>query len=152
MAVKPIPDGYHSVTPYLAIRDAAKALEFYQKALGAEEVLRMPRPDGGIAHAEIRIGDSMIMLADEYPDMDFLGPQTRGGATSTLMIYTENVDALFKRAIDAGATEVRPLKDEFYGDRVGSVRDPFGHVWHLATHKEDLTPEEMQARMEKERP
>jgi PhnB protein len=148
MAVKPIPDGYHSVTPYLAVRNAAKAIEFYQKALGAQEVLRMPTPDGGIAHAEIKIGDSVVMMADEHPDIDFLGPQSRGGATSALMVYVEDVDAQFKKAVDAGATVTRPLKDEFYGDRVGSVRDPFGHVWHLATHKEDLTPEEMQARME----
>jgi PhnB protein len=148
MTVKPIPDGYHSVTPYLAIRNATAALAFYQKAFGAQELLRMPKPDGGIAHAEIKIGDSIIMLADEHPEMDFVGPETRGGATSTLMIYVEDVDAQFKRALEAGATQVRELKDEFYGDRAGSVRDPFGHMWHLATHKEDLTPEEIQKRIE----
>ncbi len=147
MAVKPIPDGYHSVTPYLAIRNASAALEFYKKAFGATELLRMPTPDGKVAHAEIRIGDSIIMMADEYPDMDFVGPETRGGATTTLMLYVEDVDAQFRKAIDAGAVETRPLKDEFYGDRVGSLRDPFGHMWHIATHKEDLTPEEIQKRM-----
>ncbi|HEY0592598.1 MAG TPA: VOC family protein [Thermoanaerobaculia bacterium] len=152
MAVKPIPDGYHSVTPYLAVRNAAAALEFYKKAFGAEELLRMPAPDGKIAHAEIRIGDSIVMLADEHPDMDFVGPQTRGGATSTLMIYVEDVDARFKSAIDAGATVTRPLKDEFYGDRAGSLRDPFGHVWLIATHKEDVTPEQMEERMKAARP
>lgn len=148
MAVKPIPDGYHSVTPYLALRNASAALEFYKKAFGATELLRMPRPDGGVAHAEIKIGDSIVMLADEYADMDFVGPETRGGATSTLMVYVEDVDSQFKRAIDAGATQIRPLSDEFYGDRVGAVRDPFGHIWHLATHKEDLTPDQIQKRME----
>ena len=148
MAVKPIPEGYHSVTPYLAIRNASAALDFYQKAFGAQEMFRMPSPDGKIGHAEIKIGDSMIMLADEHADMDFFGPETRGGVTANIMLYVEDVDAQFKRALDAGAKEIRPLKDEFYGDRMGTVKDPFGHVWHLATHKEDVSPEEMQKRME----
>lgn len=147
MTVKPIPEGYHSVTPYLAVRNASAALDFYQKAFGATELMRMPDDKGKISHAEIRIGDSPIMLADEHPDIDFLGPESRGGTTVGILIYTEDVDALFRRALEAGATEVRPLKDEFYGDRMGTVRDPFGHVWHLATHKEDLSPEEMEERM-----
>lgn len=147
MSVKPIPEGYHSVTPYLAVRNATAALEFYQKAFGATELMRMADDRGKIGHAEIRIGDSPIMLADEHPDIDFLGPESRGGSTVSIMVYTEDVDALFRRALEAGATEVRPLKDEFYGDRVGSVRDPFGHIWHLATHKEDVPPEEIEARM-----
>lgn len=147
MSVKPIPEGYHSVTPYLAVRNASAALEFYQKAFGATELMRMEDDKGKIGHAEIKIGDSPIMLADEHPEIEFLGPASRGGSTVNIMVYTEDVDALFRRALEAGATEVRPLKDEFYGDRMGTVRDPFGHVWHLATHKEDVSPEEMEARM-----
>ena len=147
MSVKPIPEGYHTVTPYLAVRNASAALDFYQKAFGATELMRMEDDKGKIGHAEIKIGDSPIMLADEHPEIEFLGPQSRGGSTVNIMVYTEDVDALFRRALDAGATEVRPLKDEFYGDRMGTVRDPFGHVWHLATHKEDVSPEEMEARM-----
>jgi PhnB protein len=147
MSVKPIPEGYHSVTPYLAVRNASTALDFYQKAFGAIELMRMPDDQGRVAHAEIKIGDSPIMLADEHPELDFLGPESRGGSSVALLIYTEDVDALFRRALEAGATEVRPLKDEFYGDRMGTVRDPFGHVWHLSTHKEDVSPEEMEERM-----
>ena len=147
MSVKPIPEGYHSVTPYLAVRGGSAALEFYKKAFGATELMRMPDDDGKIRHAEIKIGDSPIMLADEHPDIDFLGPASRGGSTVNIMLYTEDVDALFRRALEAGATEIRPLKDEFYGDRTGTVRDPFGHIWHLSTHKEDVSPEEMEARM-----
>jgi PhnB protein len=147
MSVKPIPEGYHSVTPYLAVRNASAALEFYQKAFGATELMRMVDDEGKIGHAEIKIGDSPIMLADEHPEIDFLGPESRGGSTAAILIYTEDVDAFFRRALETGATEVRPLKDEFYGDRMGTVRDPFGHVWHLATHKEDVSPEEMEERM-----
>jgi PhnB protein len=151
MSVKPIPEGYHSVTPYLAVRNASAALDFYQKAFGATELMRMPDDQGRVAHAEIKIGDSPIMLADEHPELDFLGPESRGGSSVGLLIYTEDVDALFRRAMEAGATEVRPLKDEFYGDRTGTVRDPFGHVWHLSTHKEDVSPEEMEERMKSQR-
>ena len=145
--VKPIPDGYHTATPYLSIRGAAAAIEFYKKAFGAKEMLRYPMPDGKIGHAEIKIGNSPIMLADEHPEMDFRGPQSRGGTTVGMMLYVEDADKWFARAIAAGAKEMRPLKDQFYGDRSGTVTDPFGHVWTIATHKEDVTPEEMHRRM-----
>jgi len=143
---KPIPKGYHSVTPYLIVNHAAEALEFYQRAFGATERMRMPGPDHKIMHAEIQIGDSRIMLADESPDMKCRSPKALGGTTSSLMVYVEDVGALFKSAVKAGATAVRPVQDMFYGDRAGTVSDPFGHVWDLATHKEDLTPEEIQHR------
>ncbi|MCU1266903.1 MAG: uncharacterized protein JWM21_3221 [Acidobacteria bacterium] len=145
-AVKPIPDGYHSVTPYLIIKGAADAIEFYKKAFGATELFRMPQPDGKIGHAEIKIGDSPIMLADEFPDMKYLGPQTLGGSAVSLLIYVEDVDAVFNQAIAAGAEQQRPVEDKFYGDRGGSLVDPFGHVWHIATHTEDISPEEMEKR------
>ena len=144
--VKPIPDGYHSVTPYLVVDGAADAIEFYKKAFGATEVFRMPMGDR-VGHAEIKIGDSHVMLADEFPDMDHLGPKNRGGTTVSLMVYVEDVDAAFPKAIAAGATEKRPLEDQFWGDRMGTLTDPFGHMWSLATHKEDVAPEEMQRRM-----
>ena len=144
--VKPIPDGYHSVTPYLTLDDAAAAIDFYVKAFGAEEVLRMPMGDR-IGHAEVRIGDSHIMLSDEWPDMDKLSPRSRGGATAGLMVYLPDVDAAYRRAIDAGATVERPVEDQFYGDRSGSVKDPFGITWMLSTHVEDVAPEEMGRRM-----
>jgi len=145
-AVKPIPDGYHSITPYLIIKGAADAIEFYKKAFGAAELLRMPQPDGKIGHAEIKIGDSPIMLSDEFPEMKFFGPQTLGGSSVSLLIYVADVDAVFKQAIAAGAQEQRPVEDKFYGDRGGSLVDPFGHVWHIATHTEDISPEEMEKR------
>jgi PhnB protein len=135
-----IPRGYHSVTPYLACKDAAGAIEFYRKAFGAAEVMRMPAPGGKIGHAEIRIGDSRVMLTDEYPEMDFLSPQTRGGTTVHIHVYVRGVDAMVERAVAAGAKLLREVKDQFYGDRSGSVQDPFGHVWHLATHVRDLSP------------
>jgi PhnB protein len=144
--VKPIPEGYHSVTPYLSTREAARALEFYKKAFGAKEIMRMPGPEGKIGHAEIRIGDSRIMVADEHPQMDFLGPQSRGGTTVHLHIYVKDADATAAQAVAAGAKLVRPVQDQFYGDRLGTVEDPFGHVWHLATHKEDLSAAEMRKR------
>jgi PhnB protein len=147
--VKAIPEGYHSVTPYLMLRDAPRAIAFYQEAFGATELYRMPSPDGRIGHAEIQIGDSRIMLADEHPEMGFVGPQTRGGTTVSLMVYVENVDAVFARALKAGAKEQRPVADQFYGDRTGSLEDPFGHVWHIGTHIEDVSAEEMQRRSEK---
>ena len=144
--VKPIPDGYHAVTPYLALGDATKAIDFYKRAFGARERLRMDAPGGKVGHAELVIGDSVIMLADEFAEMEFFGPQTRGGTTVSLHVYVKDCDAAFAKAVAAGATVTQPLRDQFYGDRNGTVRDPFGHVWHLATHKEDLTPAEIRRR------
>ena len=143
MPVKTIPEGYHSVTPYLIVNGGAEAIEFYKKAFGAVELFRMPSPDGKIGHAEIKVGDSPIMLADEYPDMGYKGPQSIGGSPVSLMIYVEDVDTVFKQAVDAGAIVKEALQDKFYGDRMATVVDPFGHRWHLATHKEDVSPEEM---------
>ena len=147
--VKPIPDGYHSVTPYLSVRGASEAIGFYKKALGAKEVMRMPGPDGTIGHAEILIGNSRVMLADEHPQMQFVGPATRGGTTVHLHVYVPDVDKVVAKALTSGARLVRPIKDQFYGDRLGTVEDPFGHVWHLATHKEDLSMKELKKRAEK---
>ena len=144
----PIPEGYHSVTPYLVVDDAAKAIEFYKKAFGAEEKFRMPMGENRIGHAEIKIGDSFVMLADEFPDMGHLGPTSRGGTTVSLLIYVDDVDSAYRTAIDAGAKELRPLENQFWGDRMGSVTDPFGHQWSLATHVEDVSESEMQSRME----
>jgi PhnB protein len=141
-----VPEGYHSVTPYLAVDDGARAIAFYKEAFGATEVMRMPGPGGKIGHAEIRIGDSRIMLADEYPDMGFRSPKTYGGSPVGLHLYVEDVDAVASKARAAGAKELRPVKDQFYGDRTGSFEDPFGHVWHLATRKENLSPDELQRR------
>lgn len=147
MAVKPIPDGYHSVTPGLVVHDGARALEFYKKAFGAEELFRMPMGDK-IGHAEIKIGNSIVMLSDEWSDMGLVGPKNRGGTTVSLMIYVDGVDAAFKRAVDAGGTVEKPVQNEFYGDRSGTLIDPFGHRWTLATHVEDVPPEEMSRRMD----
>jgi PhnB protein len=147
MAIKPIPDGYHSVTPYLMVKNAAKAIDFYVRAFEAKELFRMPDPKGGIGHAEIRIGDSPVMLADEQPEMGYVGPQTLGGAGVSLMIYVDDVDRLFRKAIEAGGKETRAVKDQFYGDRSGTLTDPFGHVWTVATHKEDVSEEEMKRRI-----
>ena len=148
MTVSHIPEGYHSVTPYLIVDGAADAIRFYEAAFGASEELRMPMGDSGkLAHAEIKIGDSHVMLSDQWPDMNLLGPKARGGATASLMIYLEDVDAAFQRAIDAGAAEERPPADQFWGDRMATVVDPFGHRWTLATHVEDVSPEDMQRRM-----
>lgn len=144
--VKPIPDGYHTVTPYLALRDAARAIEFYKKAFGAKEELRIPGPGGKIGHAEIVIGDSHIMLADEHPERGHLGPQSRGGSTVSIMLYLENVDTVIERAVAAGAKLLMPVADQFYGDRMGGLEDPFGQVWYVATHTEDVPAEEMQRR------
>ncbi|HEV8138504.1 MAG TPA: VOC family protein [Pyrinomonadaceae bacterium] len=146
MAVKTIPEGYHSVTPYLIVRGGGDAIEFYKKAFGAVELFRFPSPDGKIGHAEIKIGNSPIMLADEYPDMGYNGPQSIGGSPVSLMIYVDDVDTVFNQAVTAGATVKEALQDKFYGDRIGTVIDPFGHRWHLATHKEDVSMEEMQRR------
>ena len=146
MSVKPIPEGYHSVTPYLIVRGGADAIEFYQKAFGAVELFRFPSPDGKIGHAEIKVGDSPIMLADEFPDMGYNGPESLGGSPVSLMIYVEDVDTVFNQAVQAGAVVKEALQDKFYGDRMGTVTDPFGHRWHLATHKEDVSMEEMERR------
>ena len=145
-SVRAIPEGYHSVTPYLAVDGAARAIEFYKQAFGATEVMRMAAPGGKIGHAEIRIGDSRIMLADEYPDMGFRSPKAYGGSAVGLHLYVEDVDAVARQAVAAGAREVRPVKDQFYGDRTGSFEDPFGHVWHIATRKEELSPDELKRR------
>jgi PhnB protein len=142
----PIPEGYNSVTPYLVVDDAAKAIEFYKKAFGAEEKFRMPMGDR-IGHAEIKIGDSFVMLADEFPEMDHLGPKTRGGTTVSLLVYVNDVDSAYQTAIDAGAQQLRPLENQFWGDRMGSLTDPFGHQWSLATHVEDVSEDEMETRM-----
>jgi PhnB protein len=148
MSVKPIPDGYHTVTPYLIVKGAAQALEFYKQAFGATEVMRHASPDGKIGHAEIKVGDSVIMLADEFPDMGFVGPQTLGGTPVSILLYVEDVDARAGQAVAAGAKVLRPVKDQFYGDRSGTFADPFGHVWTIATHKEDLSDEEIRKRSE----
>jgi PhnB protein len=145
--VSPIPAGYHSVTPYLMVRDAAKALAFYREAFAATELMRFEGPPGRIAHAEVKIGDSHVMLADENPDEGFVGPQALGGAGVSLMLYVDDVDATFARALAAGATSRRPVADQFYGDRVGTLTDPFGHVWSIGTHKEDVSVEEAKRRM-----
>jgi len=144
--VRPIPEGYHSVTPYLIIKNAADAIEFYKKAFGATELFRMDQPDGKIGHAEIKIGDSPIMLSDEFPEMGHRGPQSLGGSPVSIMLYVEDVDAVVNRATIAGAKLDRPVEDKFYGDRAGSLTDPFGHIWHIGTHKEDISPEEMEKR------
>jgi PhnB protein len=151
MAVKPVPDGYHSVTPYLIVDGAARALDFYKQALGAEELVRMPGPGGRVAHAEVRIGDSMVMLADENAQMGARGPKSLGGSPITLMVYVEDVDKVFARAVAAGATVERPIANQFYGDRTGGIVDPFGHKWYLATHIEDVSPEEMKKRMSEQK-
>jgi PhnB protein len=144
--VKPIPDGYHQITPYLAIKGAAQAIEFYKKAFGAKERMRMEGPGGMIGHAEMQFGDSVVMLADEFPQMDFLGPLSRGGTPVTIHFYVTDCDAVFARAVAAGAKVQRPLKDEFYGDRTSTLADPFGHIWHISTHKEELSKAELRKR------
>ena len=144
--VKPIPDGYPRVTAYLSVNGAADAIDFYRDVLGAEERLRMAGPDGKVGHAELQIGDSMVMLADEFPEMGSPSPKTIGGTPVTLMVYVEDVDKTFATALGAGATEVRAVQDQFYGDRSGQFEDPFGHRWNVATHVEDVAPDEMEKR------
>ncbi len=144
--VKSIPDGYHSVTPYLIIDGAAAAIDYYKTAFGATELFRMEH-EGKIGHAEIKIGDSPIMLADEHPELNHVGPKTLGGTPVGIMIYVDDVDTIFKQALAAGGVEFKPLQDQFYGDRSGTLTDPFGHLWTVATHKEDVSPEEMDRRM-----
>lgn len=150
--VKPIPEGYHTLTPYLIIKGAADAIEFYKQAFNAIEIMRMPQPDGRIGHAQIKIGDSQIMLADEFPEMNAYGPQEGVRSPVMLHLYVEDVDSLFNQAVAAGASVLRPLQDQFYGDRSGGLIDPFGHVWYMATHIEDLSPEELHERAAKAKP
>jgi PhnB protein len=147
MPVKPVPEGYHTATPYLIVSGGAKAIEFYKRALGATERMRLDGPDGKIGHAEIEIGDSVIMLADEFPEMGAKSPQSIGGTPVGICLYVEDVDARFQQAVKAGAKIERPLQNQFYGDRSGTVIDPFGHKWTIATHIEDVPPEEINRRM-----
>jgi len=147
--VKKIPEGYSAVTPYLTIQGAAQAIEFYKKAFGAEEVMRMPMPDGRIAHAEIRIGGAIVMLHDEAPEWKAFSPQTVGDTSVSIMLYVDDVDAVHQRAIAAGAQSTMEVADQFYGDRAGGLKDPFGHKWHVATHVEDVEPEEIRRRAAK---
>lgn len=144
--VKPIPDGYHSVTPYLIVDGAGRAIEFYREAFGAREVFRMEGPGGQIAHAEVQIGDSRVMLGDEHPQVGARGPRSFGGSPVGLTLYVEDVDATVERALAAGAKLTRPVTTQFYGDRTGGVEDPFGHAWYVATHVEDVPYEELQKR------
>jgi PhnB protein len=148
MAVNKVPEGYHSVTPYLIVKGAAAAIDYYKKVFGAKERMRMDGPGGSIGHAELVIGTSTIMLADEHPQMGFRSPRTLGGTPVSLVLYVEDVDTVFKRAVDSGAKSQRPVEDQFYGDRMGTLEDPFGHVWSIATHVEDVAPEEMKRRAE----
>ena len=145
--VKPIPDGYPRVTPYLYIDGAAAAIDFYCTILGGTERMRMPAPEGKVGHAEIQFGESVVMLADESPEMGALSPKTVGGTPMSLMLYVEDVDATVAQAVDAGATITDAVGDKFYGDRTGTISDPFGHSWNIATHIEDVSPEDMEARM-----
>jgi PhnB protein len=146
-SVRPIPEGYHNVTPYLYVRGATAAIDFYKSVFGATEVVRMGGPDGKIMHAELRIGDSIVMLADENPHMGIMSPQTIGGFSTGLHVYVETVDAVVQKMVDSGAKVLRPIKNQFYGDRSASLLDPFGHMWSVATHIEDVSPEEMKKRM-----
>jgi PhnB protein len=146
--VLPIPKGYHAVTAYLSVQNAAQALDYYKRAFGAKELLRMPMPGGKVGHAEILIGDSHVMLADEMPSMGFISPPARGGTTVQLHLYVRDVDTTVQKAVAAGGKLTRPVEDKFYGDRAGTIEDPYGHVWYIATHTEDVPPKEMKRRME----
>ena len=148
--VKAIPEGYHTIVPYLLVRNAAAAMDYYKKAFGAVEVGRYVQPDGRVGHADMTIGDSHFMLADEFPERGYVGPQAIGGTTFGMALYVDNVDALFKRAIDAGGRVDRAPADQFYGDRTGTLIDPFGHKWSISTHVEDVSEEEMMRRAAKE--
>ena len=149
MAVQPIPDGFSGATPYLICKDAAAAMDFYKRAFNAEETMRLSGPEGKVMHAEMKIGTAVIMLADEFPEMGIRGPKTLGGSSVSIMLYVEDVDSRFQQALDAGATVQRPLIDQFYGDRSGTLKDPYGHTWTIATHIEDLSAEEIEQRMAK---
>ncbi|HEY7559936.1 MAG TPA: VOC family protein [Candidatus Binatia bacterium] len=144
--IRPIPKGYHAVTPYMSVQGAAGAIAFYKKAFGAKEVMRMPGPAGTIGHAEIQVGDSRIMLADEFPEMNFRSPRSVGGTPVNIHLYVSDVDRVVKKAVAAGAKLLRPVADQFYGDRGGSLEDPFGHVWHVATHIKDIPMKELKKR------
>ena len=146
MGVKPIPEGYHTLQVYLAVEDASKAIDFYKEAFGAEETIRMPGPDGSVAHAELQIGDSKLMLSDPFPQSNVRPPSERGGPTASIFMYVDDCDATFEQATAAGAEVTSPLEDMFWGDRFGTVADPFGQVWAMATHKEDLSEEEIAER------
>jgi PhnB protein len=148
MAVRPVPEGYSAVTPYLIVTGAADAIEFYKRVFDAKELMRFGGPDGKVAHAELQIGDSRIMLSDEHPQMGFRSPQSIGGSGTGIMLYVDDVDRVFKRTVDAGAKTHQEVKNQFYGDRSGTLIDPFGHVWTIATHVEDVSAEEMERRME----
>lgn len=148
MAVKPIPDGYHTITPFLTVRDAARAIEFYKQAFGAKDRGVMKGPDGKVMHAELQIGDSIIMLSDEFPDFGSLSPQSLNGSPQGLHIYVDGVDAAFDRAVKAGAQVEMPVMEQFWGDRYGRLRDPFGHKWSIATHTRDLSMDEMKRGMD----
>jgi len=150
MPAKPVPDGYHTATPILIIKGAAAALEFYKKAFGAKEMLRMPAPDGTVAHAEIKVGDSILMTGEEVPEMGFVGAKPGTPTPICMMPYVDKADEVFKRALAAGARELRPLKNHFYGDRSGTLADPFGHAWTIATHIEEVPPAEMDRRLKAE--
>ena len=145
--VRPIPEGYHNVTPYLIIKGAAAAIDFYKQVFGAVEVMRMPQPDGRIGHAELKFGDSFVMLADEFPEMQIVGPKTLGNSSVGLLLYVEDVDKTVERAVAMGAKIKKPVANQFYGDRTGIIEDPFGHNWTVAVHQEDVSPEEMKRRM-----
>ena len=145
--VKPVPEGYHSVIPYIIVHNAAEAIDFYKRAFGATELLRIPAPGDRIGHAEIKIGDSVIMLADEHPEMGARSPRSIGGTPVSILLYVDEVDAVAARVIKAGAKQTRPVADQFYGDRAGSFEDPFGHQWHVHTHVEDVSSEELAKRM-----
>jgi PhnB protein len=146
-SVKAVPEGYHSITPYLIIKGAAAAIDYYKEVFGATELLRIPQADGRIGHAELKFGDSVVMLADEFPEMDTVGPKSLGNSPVGILLYVDDVDATFAKAVARGAKVQKPLADQFYGDRNGTVQDPFGHKWTIATHKEDVSPEEIERRM-----
>jgi PhnB protein len=146
MATQPIPEGYSTISPYLAVDDAAEAIAYYKKAFGAEETVRMDAPDGKIGHAELKIGDSHVMLSDPFPQASTTPPKELGGTSASIFMYVEDVDAVVQKAVDAGATVTMEVDDQFWGDRFGSITDPFGHIWSIATHVEDLTPEEIEER------
>jgi PhnB protein len=147
MSVQAVPTGHHTVTPYLTVKQGVQALEFYKRAFGATEAFRLMMPDGRLGHAEIRLGDSMIMLSDEFPEYGGKAPETLGGSPVSIHLYVDDVDAFVKKAVAAGAVERKPVMDQFYGDRSGQLEDPFGHLWWVATHKEDVAPAELQKRV-----